>query len=131
MLFRYFESKEARRAFGGSAFIEIQYCKLKPSASIRKIVSLRSLPYWENDGLYIYVDDIDCFLSNYAEIFGNGVLSNCTTGSIDEFGPNYYSPSQLNEIIRKIKEHKPSDYEVLLEWLKQGINYNGIYILGI
>jgi len=130
-VFHHFESKKARRAFGGSAFIEIQYCKLKPSASIRKIVSLSSLPFWENDGLYIYVGDIDCFLSNYAEIFENGVLSNFTAGSIDEFGTNYYPPSQLNEIMRKINERKPLDYEVLLEWLKQGIAYNGIYILGI
>ncbi len=116
-----FESKEARREFGGSAFIELQYCKLKPSASIRKIVSQRSIPYWQNDSLYVYVDDMDCFVANYAEIFG----------SMDAFGINYYSLTQLNDIIDKIEKQKPLDCEVILEWLRKGLEYNGFYVLGI
>lgn len=130
-MFHFFEGSEARISFGGSAFMELQYCKLKPNASIRKIVSIRSLPYWENDGLYIYVDDIDCFLSNYGEIFDNGILNYRATGSIDAYGINYYTPIKLNEIICKIEKQKPLEYETLLEWLKKGIDYNGIYILGI
>ena len=126
-----FESSEERRAFGGSAFMELQYCKLKPSATIRKILSLRSIPYWQNDGLYVYVDDIDIFLSNYAGVFGDGVLSNRTTGSIDEFGITYYSSTQLKDIISNIEKQKPLGYEVILDWLKQGIDCNGFYVLGI
>ncbi len=119
--FHSFESTEERREFGGSGFIELQYCKLKPSASIKKVLSLRSISYWQSDSLYVYVDDIDCFISGYAKIFG----------SMDAFGINYYLPAQLNDIIGKIEKQKPLDYKVILAWLKKGVEYNGIYVLGI
>lgn len=130
-MFHHFESKEARRAFGGSAFIEIQYCNLKQNTPIKKIVSLRAIDNWKNDSLYIYIDDIDDFYSNYKDIFCDGAYNNLKNGDIDLFGINYYSPKQIIEIIDKIEKQKPSDYAVLLEWLKKGINRNGIYILGI
>ena len=96
-MFHSFKSKEERRKFGGSAFIEIQYCKLEQSASIKKIVSLHALNDWQDDSLYVYVDDIDEFYSNYKEIFNDGIYNNLKKGEVDIFG----------------------------------INYNGIYILGI
>ena len=130
-MFHTFKSKQDRRAFGGSAFIEIQYCKLKQNTRIKKIVSVRAINYWQDDSLYIYVDDIDKFYSNYKDIFNNGVYNNLGKGEIDLFGINYYSSQQLIEIIDKIEKQKPLDYAVLLEWLKQGMNYNGFYILGI
>ena len=130
-MFHSFESREARMAFGGFAFIEIQYCKLKQNIPTKKIVSLRAIENWKDDSLYVYVDDMDEFFSDYKDIFCDGVYSNFKKGNIDLFGINYYSPNQLTEIIDKIEKRKPSDYVVLLEWLKQGINYNGIYILGI
>ena len=130
-MFHSFKSKEERRKFGGSAFIEIQYCKLKQSTSIKKIVSLHALNDWQDDSLYVYVDDIDKFYSRYKEIFNDGIYNNLKRGEVDIFGINYYSPQQVIEIIDKIEKQKPLDYAVILEWLKQGINYNGIYILGI
>lgn len=130
-MFHSFESREARRAFGGSAFIEIQYCRSKSTARIKKIVSLRAINDWQDDSLYVYVDDMDEFYSNYEDIFRDGVYSNGKKGDIDLYGINYYSPEQLTEIIDKIERQKPIDYEILLEWLKQGINYNGVYFLGI
>ena len=130
-MFHSFESREARRAFGGSAFIEIQYCRLKPAARIGKIVSLRVINSWKVDSLYVYADDMDEFYFNYKDIFCDGVYNNTKKGEIDLYGINYYSPKQLIAIIDKIEKQKPSDYKILLEWLKQGINCNGVYILGI
>lgn len=130
-MFLSFESQEARRDFGSSAFIELEYCKLKPGTKIRKILALRSIPNWQNEGLYVYVDDIECFYSNYAKIFGNGILGNNAAGQMDIYGINYYSPTQLKDIICKVELQKPLDYAVILEWLKKGISYNGFYLLGI
>lgn len=130
-IFYSFESKEERRSVGGSAFMELQYCKLKPSATIRKILSLRSIPYWQNDSLYVYVDDINTFCSNYYDIFCDGRYNNREIGEMDLFGINYYSPQQLIEFIDKIEKQKPLGYEIILEWLKKGIDYNGFYILGL
>ena len=59
------------------------------------------------------------------------VYNNLKTGKIDFYGINYYTQQQLLNIIDTIDEQKPFDYAVLSEWLKQGINYNGFYILGI
>jgi hypothetical protein len=130
-MFHSFESQETRQAFGGSAFIEIQYCRLKPTAKINEIVSPCVRDCWQDNSLYVYADDMDEFYSNYKDIFCDGTYSNTKKGNIDLFGINYYSPKQLAEIIDKIEKQKPLDYEILLEWLKHGINYNGIYILGI
>lgn len=40
MLFHTFRSQEERRKFGGSYFIEVQYCKLAQDSEITKIVSV-------------------------------------------------------------------------------------------
>lgn len=130
-MFHSFENSAARRAFGGSAFIEIQYCRLKPATKIKKIVSLSAIKHWKDDSLYVYADDIDEFYSNYRDIFCGGTYNNEESGDIDLYGINYYSPKQLTEIIDKIKKQKPLDYEILLEWLERATDYNGIYILGI
>lgn len=130
-MFLSFDNQEARRAFGGSRFAELAYCKLKPGASIRKILSSRSIPNWQNDGLFIYLDDLECFYSEYAEIFGDGIYNNHKSGRMDLFGINYYPPIRLKEIIRKIEDRKPLDYAVVSEWLKKGVSFNGFYVLGI
>ena len=130
-IFYSFKSKEERRVVGGSAFIEIQYCKLKPRASIQKKVSLHAIDNWQDDSLYVYVDDIGAFYSNYKEILGDGRYNNMKTGEFDLYGINYYSPQQLTEIIDRIEKQKPLGYEVLLAWLQKAIDYNGFYVLGI
>ena len=60
MLFHVFNSQEERRAYGGSAFIEIQFCKLSTKRKVTERVALRSIQFWQNDSLY--VDDEDLFL---------------------------------------------------------------------
>ena len=130
-IFYSFTNKEERREFGGSAFIEIQYCKLKPNTHNKKLVSLRVIDNWQNDSLYVYVDDIDVFYTNYKDIFVDGRYNNMKMGEIYLFGINYYSPQQLAEIIEKTQKQKPLGFDVLLDWLKKAIEYNGFYILGI
>ncbi len=120
-MFRFFENQIERRAYGGSAFIELQYCKMKSGTKLKKIVASSSVHYWQDDSLYIYVDDIDDFFANYNEIFQE----------LDCYGINYYSPDQLKDITAKIEKQMPLDCAVILEWIKRGVDYNGIYILGI
>lgn len=120
-MFHSFKSKNERRNYGGSAFIELQYCKLKTETNLNKILAINSINDWQDDSLYVFFDDIDNFISNYNDLFQD---INC-------YVINYYSPNRLQEILTKIENEKPSDYAVLLEWLKQGLHYKGIYILGI
>ena len=49
MLFRVFNSQEERRNFNGSAFIEVQFCKLLVGTKRKKTVSLNSIKNWQND----------------------------------------------------------------------------------
>ncbi len=44
MLFHTFNSQEERRAFGGSMFIELQFCKLPVGTKDKKIISVDSMP---------------------------------------------------------------------------------------
>lgn len=77
------------------------------------------------------MDDIECFCSDYGDIFYGGTYHNLHSGEVDIYGINYYTPVQLKGIILKIEEKKPLDYQVILEWLKNGEQFNGFYILGI
>ena len=47
MLFHIFHSQKERRDFGGSDFIEMQYCKLEQDSEIEKIVSADAINYWK------------------------------------------------------------------------------------
>lgn len=55
----------------------------------------------------------------------------CVIMYIDEFGINYYSKDKVKIIKDKLQTIKPKEYEILLNWLEDAKNYNGIYILGI
>lgn len=130
-MFHTFKSREERRAFGGSAFIEFQFCRIKSGADISKIVSASSIDHWLNDSLYIYIDDTENFINEYGEIFDCGVYSNLESGPVDICGINYYSPELTEEIREKIYKAKPADHEVISEWLREAEKYNGFYILGL
>ncbi|NMP37231.1 MAG: hypothetical protein GX051_03780 [Clostridiales bacterium] len=130
-MFHSFKNQEERRAFGGSAFIELQYCKMNIGAPEKKIISVNSLNHWQDDSLYVFIDDIDDFYNNYSSIFTDGLYNNMQHGEIDVFAVNYYTPLQITEIIKNIESTHPADYSVLLNWLKCSIAYNGVYILGI
>lgn len=129
MLFHTFVSQEERRNFGGSAFIEVQFCKLPAGTKLKKIVAVGSIKNWQNDSLYI--DDVDLFYKEYSQFFNCGIYSNLKSGIVDIFGINYYTSDLLDSIIQRLDTDKPVDYELLTDWLKRAKVYNGFYILGI
>lgn len=131
MLFHTFKSQEERRKFGGSYFIEMQYCKLAQGTEIKKIISVDAIEHWKNDSLYIHGDDDNEFVSHYGKIFTGGIYSNGKSGCVDMCGINYYSQEQAHLIIKKIKEMNPLDYPILLNWLEMIKEYIGFYILGL
>lgn len=131
MLFHSFNNQDERRAFGGSDFLELQFCKMKKGTNIKSIVSTRNIIDWCNDSLYVYGDDTDVFYKHYKDVFKNGVYNNLKSGDIDFFGINYYSADQVNEMVKIIKENKPEEYTVLLSWLNKAKEFNGVYILGV
>lgn len=131
MLFHTFSSQEVRREFGGSDFIEFQYCKLEQDSEIEKIVSDNMIEHWKNDSLYISGNDMDLFYSNYGKIITGGVYANKESGPIDIFGINFYSKEQTLQIIKCIEAEKPEEYQTVLEWLKAGNICIGFYILGL
>lgn len=132
-MFHKFKTKEERRRLYGdsTAFIKLQYCKMPKNSKIKKILSINHAKYWENDSLYIYVDDIDLFVENYSKILNNGTYNNLETGLFDIYGYNYYNENQVKEIIDKIIEFKPTEYEKILKWLEDAQEYNGFYLNGI
>ncbi len=131
MLFHSFNNQDERRTFGGSDFLELQFCKIKKGTNIKSIVSTRNIIDWCNDSLYVYGDDTDVFYKHYKDVFKNGVYNNLKSGDIDFFGINYYSADQVNEMIKIIEENKPEEYIVLLSWLNKAKEFNGVYILGV
>lgn len=129
MLFHSFNTQDERRAFGGSDFLELQFCEHKSGTSIKKIVN--KIENWHNDSLYISGDDMDTFYKCYKDVFKNGTYNNLKSGEIDFFGINYYSPKQVEEMIKVIEETKPTDYKTVLDWLVKAKEFNGVYILGV
>ena len=131
MRFISFSSQDERRKFGGSDFIEFQYCKLKQGAEIKEIVSVETVEHWKDDSLYVFGDDMDEFFAVYSEILSKGTYNNGGFGTVDLLGINYYSSEQTVLIIEKIKKENPKDCMELLRWLEGAGKYNGFYILGV
>lgn len=131
MLFHIFSSQEERRKYGGSAFIEIQFCKLPIGAGVKELVAVSSINHWQNDSLYVYIDNTEVFLEEYGHIFTRGIYNNLESGNVDIYGINYYTPALTDSIIEKIRMEKPVDHKIVIEWLKRAKAYNGFYILGI
>ena len=129
MLFHSFNSQEERRQFGGSAFIEMQFCKLTVGTKIKDIVATGSINHWKNDSLYI--DDENTFHQEYSHSFNCGIYNDLKSGIVDIYGINYYTPELIDRIIEKLHKEKPTEYEVIIEWLNKSKEYNGFYILGI
>ena len=131
MRFYAFNSQTERQEFGGSAFVEFQFCKMPSNSQIKTIVSVRKIKNWQDDSLYVYIDDMEKFYKEYANIFSDGIYNNMKTGIVDLYGINYYPPSSINRICESIITTKPIDYEALLQWLNKANKCNGFYILGI
>ncbi len=131
MHFLTFNSQEERRKYGGTAFIEMQYCKMPSGTRIKKIVAIRSIKYWQDDSLYVYLDDIDDFWQNYSQYFDSAVYNNLESGPVDLYGINYYAPEVIDLVIERIHSNRPTEYVELVDWLNRAKKYNGFYILGI
>lgn len=130
-MFHTFSNIDERRKFGGSAFIELQYCKLSAQTKLKKIVSLKSIHNWKDDSLYIHVNDLDSFVESYGSILNNGTYNNMKSGIVDIFGINYYTNENMKQLVDTITKSKPLEHEKFLSWLNEGSNYNGFYLLGI
>lgn len=130
-MFHTFNSQEKRRKFGGSGFIEIQFCKMEPETEIHDLTAVNNVKHWQDDSLYIYLDDIESFVKEYRDIFGCSIYNNLESGLIDIYGINYYKPDLIEPIISKILKNKSTDHEILIEWLNKAKSYNGFYVLGI
>lgn len=129
MLFLVFTSQEERRVYGGSAFVEMQFCRLSCNTQLSDIVAINSIKHWRNDSLYI--SDVNVFYEKYSHIFDCGTYNNPERGIMDLYGINYYAPSQINSLIDRVRELKPIEHSVLIDWLERAKQYNGFYILGI
>lgn len=132
-MFLSFESQDERRNYGGSCFIELQFCKLPSTTPLRKIVSVRNIEYWKDDSLYVSgnEDAFDDFYMAYSQIFTDGAYNHLQSGVVDICGINYYNPVLTEAIIQRLLLEKPTDYERLVDWLKKAKSYNGFYILGV
>lgn len=130
-MFRIFATQEERRKFGGSAFVEIQFCRMQPDTEIRKLIAVDNIDHWQDDSLYIYFDDVDDFVKEYGEIFDCGIYNNLRTGPMDIYGINYYRPDLIEKMVAGILGKKAADGDILIEWLERAKSYNGFYILGI
>ena len=126
-MFLRFASQDDRKKYGGSCFIEMQFCFLPASASSKRI--LNSHDYWRDDSLYIHGDSP--FYTEYKDVFGKGLYHNMSEGSFDPYGITYYKADLIDGIIRRALELKPEEHELLIEWLEEAKKYNGFYILGI
>ena len=61
MLFHTFDTQEERRNYGGSAFIEMQFCNMSTQATTKELVDVGNIQNWKNDSLYVYIDDDKAF----------------------------------------------------------------------
>lgn len=126
-----FPSQEERIRFGGSDFIELQYCRLSCGASLREILSLDSIQHWKNDSLYVSGDDMDIFDQHYGHVFAGGTYHNQAIGPMDLLGINFYSREQAVCILNRIQLERPPDYQTFENWLRKGQHYIGFYVLGV
>ena len=111
--------------------MEMQYCKLPLDLLQKKRISVPKIEHWKNDSLYISGDDVDAFLVYYGQIITNGLLGNGKIGPIDPFGINFYAREQVDPMMKRIKDERPPDCDILLGWFEAGATYGGFYLLGI
>lgn len=81
------------------------------------ITAVDSIHHWLDDSLYVSGGDDNAFLQEYDSIFNCGIYNNLETGTIDPYGINYYSSDTIDPIIVKLLDIRPTDYEILVEWL--------------
>ena len=130
MLFHTFRSQGERRAFGGSDFMELQYCRLPPGTAMEEIVSADAIENWKSDSLYVHGGEAERFLEVYGATVTGGVYSSGARGPVDVCGINFYTQAQAAQIMERLEAEQPPEYRTLLGWLRAGSRYVGFYILG-
>jgi len=128
-LFYVFKSQDRRRKSGGSAFIEIQFCRLPKDTDIKECVSVDNIGHWKNDSLYVKEENE--FYKEYGKILDCGIYNNLQSGTVDVYGINYYSPAATDILTERIKKYSPKECDTFINWLDDAKEYNGFYILGL
>ena len=123
-----FLNYEKIKKYGGSDFIEIQFCDMPHGTSVKEITAIDNIKDNNPDSLYICDDNT--FYHEYSRFFDCGTYNNLKTGPVDIYGINYYAPHLTDLIIEKITKEKTTDYEALTQWLQKSKSHNGFYILG-
>ena len=54
-MFHSFKTQEERRACGGSAFIEIQFCDIPLKTPAKNLAAGGHIQHWRNDSLYVHM----------------------------------------------------------------------------
>ena len=134
-MFLKFDSQDDRRKYGGSCFVELQFCKLPRESSLKEI--LGGIEYWRDDSLYVHGDSP--IYQEYKDIFGFGILDNgvedgeenVEEGLFNYYGVTYYKPELIDEIIERARDARPDGYATLIAWLEEAKQYNGFYISGL
>lgn len=130
MLFHTFSTQEERRRFGGSDFIELQYCRLERGTSFRKLTSA-CRTHWEDDSLYVPAQRMDELLAAYSDVLGEALYPNKKSGPVYPFGPNYYPPERVPAMLCRLRERNSEDDRTLAKWLQKAAEHNGFYVLGV
>jgi len=108
----------------GSDYIEFQFVK-----NVKK--PFKKIDNFKDDSLYVYSDDINCFLETYGDLFKNCISPDGSDRFCD-FGVNYYTPEMAKTIFDKLKDLSVIGSEKLIVWLEKAVsNGDGIYVLGI
>jgi len=131
LLFHVFASEEERRRYGGTAFVEIQYCDMPSRTFAGRLPAARHIQSWKNDSLYVHADDLDTFCREYGSLPGRDSCNGRKCRSIDPYGINYFAAAAVDLLIAWLDKEKPADYEVLAAWLASAKERNGFYILGL
>ena len=109
--------------------MEMQVCKYPRGTALREIMDFDRMDFWKNDSLYI------CDIAEFVRVYGNytvhGIYDNGERGAVDVYGPNYYPPETVTQMIGQIAADKPAEYETMLRFLQEAETQNGFYILGI
>ena len=126
-MFLKFKSQEERKAYGGTCFVELQFCLMPKGTPVKQII--HSHDFWRDDSLYVHGDSP--IYSTFKDIFGAGIHPDESEGYFDYYGITYYSPDKIDPIIERLLNNKPEDHSTLIEWLKEAKKQNGFYILGM
>lgn len=115
----------------GSSFGEFQYCH--KNLPIKNLLDLKNIEFWKDNSLFVEYATCasDLFWEHYLPLLQYANIDENKIG-FDDYGINYYTPKQTQELYNKIKiNNNLPDRQILLDWLKIAIEkYNGFYFIG-